>query len=136
MIAVGVRVERELLQKQRIFENPLNWFDQIGFEGRRMLMTRISCGEEIFQMLIVLMHVQETIDSQMHRTEGGIQLEVLRIGEKGLGDRDENILERISVPRSSFPQKRKATYAELMDSIVSEDLRGNIRFQTFEKRQL
>ena len=43
----------QLLQKQRIFENALNWLDQIGFKGVRLLLVGVARGQKLLEGIIV-----------------------------------------------------------------------------------
>lgn len=46
LLAVRVGEGVELLQQQRVFQNPLDGFDQVRLQGGRVLLSGVSLGQE------------------------------------------------------------------------------------------
>lgn len=62
LVASWFRQVPQLLQKQRILQNPLNWLYQVRLQSTRVLLLRISGGQKFLQRLIPLILKAKSAD--------------------------------------------------------------------------
>jgi len=73
------------LQEKRVFEDPLNGFDEVGLQSGRVLLFGVPGVKELVE-LGVLLWTQNLLGSRVTGAEGRVELEVVGVEKEGAGD--------------------------------------------------
>lgn len=80
LLAVRVSEGVELLQQQRVLQNPLDGFDQVRLQGGRMLLPGVSLGQEGLEIRVGFRWKRRNISAD-HKIERQTQTTELRLGD-------------------------------------------------------